>query len=342
MINKLYENTKKYIKENYKFLIFLVLFVFISTYELPYYINATGGTINTVKRVKIEDAYEVEGSFNMAYVNELKATIPTYLISLVNDNWDLVKEEDMTYGDMTIEEVMTYGRISMRESNKDAIKIAYEKAGITVEESNKKTVMIYRYEEADTDLVVGDIITKINGESVKDYESLTKKMSEFQVGDKITLEVINDEKKYTRYANIIELDGEPKIGIVLRETRDIQTNPKCELSYASSESGASGGLMTALTIYNYLVEEDITGGLKIAGTGTIEPDGTVGEISGIKYKLAGVVKDKMDLFIVPSGDNYEEAIKEKEKNNYNIKIVAVSSFDEAIKYLEENVVKESE
>ena len=99
--------------------------------------------------------------------------------------------------------------------------------------------------------------------------------------------------------------------------------------------------MTALTIYNYLVKEDITGGLDIAGTGTIEPDGSVGEISGIKYKLAGVVKEKMDIFIVPAGENYKEALKEKEKHNYDIKIVPVSTFEEALTYLENNVIKKS-
>lgn len=341
MLKKIYKNTLNYIKENYKVLLFLVLFTFLFTFELPYYVNATGGTIDTIKRVKVEDSYKVEGSFNMAYVNEIKATIPTYLISLINDKWDLVKEEDMTYGDMTIDEVMTYGRISMKESNKDAIKIAYEKAGIDVKEYNKKTVMIFRYEEADTDLVVGDVITEIDGEKVKDFESLTNKMKEYKVGDRITLKVTNDDKKYERYANIVEIDGEPKIGILLKETRDIKTKPECELFYTKSESGASGGLMTALTIYNYLVKEDITGGLDIAGTGTIEPDGSVGEISGIKYKLAGVVKEKMDIFIVPAGENYKEALKEKEKHNYDIKIVPVSTFEEAITYLENNVMKKS-
>lgn len=341
MLKKIYKNTLNYIKENYKVLLFLVLFIFLFTFELPYYVNATGGTIDTIKRVKVEDSYKVEGSFNMAYVNEIKATIPTYLISLFNDKWDLVKEEDMTYGDMTIDEVMTYGRISMKESNKDAIKIAYEKAGIDVKEYNKKTVMIFRYEEADTDLVVGDVITEIDGEKVKDFESLTNKMKEYKVGDRITLKVTNDDKKYERYANIVEIDGEPKIGILLKETRDIKTKPECELFYTKSESGASGGLMTALTIYNYLVKEDITGGLDIAGTGTIEPDGSVGEISGIKYKLAGVVKEKMDIFIVPAGENYKEALKEKEKHNYDIKIVPVSTFEEALTYLENNVMKKS-
>ena len=201
--------------------------------------------------------------------------------------------------------------------------------------------MIFRYEEADTDLVVGDVITEIDAEKVKDFESLTNKMKEYKVGDRITLKVTNDDKKYERYANIVEIDGEPKIGILLKETRDIKTKPECELFYTKSESGASGGLMTALTIYNYLVKEDITGGLDIAGTGTIEPDGTVGEISGIKYKLAGVVKEKMNIFIVPAGENYKEALKEKEKHNYDIKIVPVSTFEEALTYLENNVMKKS-
>ncbi|MEG2378915.1 MAG: S16 family serine protease, partial [Bacilli bacterium] len=106
-----------------------------------------------------------------------------------------------------------------------------------------------------------------------------------------------------------------------------------KFNFDSKESGPSGGLITTLTIYNYLVKEDITNGLKIAGTGTIEPDGSVGEIGGIKYKLAGVVKKKADLFFCPAGENYEEAMKEKKKNKYKIKIIGVETLDEALNYL---------
>ena len=94
--------------------------------------------------------------------------------------------------------------------------------------------------------------------------------------------------------------------------------------------------MTTLTIYNYVIKEDITNGMKIAGTGTIEGDGTVGEIGGIKYKLAGIEKQKADLFFVPAGENYEEAMKYKKENNYKIKIVPVKTFEDAVKYLKEN------
>ena len=65
---------------------------------------------------------------------------------------------------------------------------------------------------------------------------------------------------------------------------------------------------------------------------TIDIDGNIGEIDGIKYKIAGAVKNKMDIVLV-SPYNYEEAKKIVEENNYNIELVSVSTFKEAIEYL---------
>jgi len=39
------------------------------------------------------------------------------------------------------------------------------------------------------------------------------------------------------------------------------------------------------------------------------------------------------LFLVPNGENYEEAVKLKKEKNYKIEIVGVNNFDEALKYL---------
>ncbi|MBQ9011957.1 MAG: PDZ domain-containing protein, partial [Bacilli bacterium] len=92
-------------------------------------------------------------------------------------------------------------------------------------------------------------------------------------------------------------------------------------------------LMMSLAVYSYLNKIDLTSGKKIVGTGTIDTLGNVGEISGVKYKLIGAVKSKADVFLVPSGENYKEALKIKEKNNYKIKIVPIKTFDEALTYL---------
>ena len=93
--------------------------------------------------------------------------------------------------------------------------------------------------------------------------------------------------------------------------------------------------MLTLTIYNAISDEDIIKGRNIAGTGTISPDGTVGEIDGIKYKIMGAAQDKMDIVFVPSA-NYDEAIKTKEKYNYDINIIKVDTFDETVEYLKNN------
>ena len=111
-------------------------------------------------------------------------------------------------------------------------------------------------------------------------------------------------------------------------------DPSLALKFKSNESGPSGGLMLALTIYNKLVSEDVTGGLKIAGTGTIDQEGNVGTIGGVKYKLRGAVEAKVDLMLVPSGENYEECLRIKEQEHLDIELVSVSTFDEALRALE--------
>ena len=60
----------------------------------------------------------------------------------------------------------------------------------------------------------------------------------------------------------------------------------------------------------------------------------IGSIGGVKFKLAGAVSKKADVFLVPAGENYKEAIKYKKKNNYDIKIIGVSNLEEAILELE--------
>ena len=93
--------------------------------------------------------------------------------------------------------------------------------------------------------------------------------------------------------------------------------------------------MLTLTIYNAVSSEDLIKGRNIAGTGTINADGTVGEIDGIKYKIMGAAKNKMDIVFVPSS-NYEEAVNIKNKYNYDLEIIKVDTFNEVLEYLRNN------
>ena len=124
-----------------------------------------------------------------------------------------------------------------------------------------------------------------------------------------------------------------KAGVALTVTYNYQEEPEASITMKQSESGPSGGLMMSLAIYNSLVDEDITKGKTVIGTGTIDIDGNVGAIGGVKYKLIGAVKNKADVFFVPK-DNYEEAIEVKNEKGYDITILAVDTLSDAIESLE--------
>lgn len=334
MVNKVYEKTKTFIKENYKTLLLFIVLIFLMTFKLPYYISAPGGLIDTSDRVEMPENMEMKGSLNMAYVTEMDGIIPFLLIALVNNNWDIESTEEVTGGVESIEDQRFRNELLLKEANSTALMVAYENSNIDYIKENTKDYVTFVYPEADTDLEVGDIITEVDGKKIKDKQEIFDLLSTKNIGDKITLKVINDDEEKTRHATLIDAGGEPKIGILVTETFDVESDHPIEITFKNSESGSSGGLMLTLTLYSYLNNIDLTDGKKIVGTGTIDASGNVGEISGIKYKLIGAVKKGADVFIVPVGGNYKEAKKVKEEKNYDIKLVPVKTFKEALAYLE--------
>ena len=72
----------------------------------------------------------------------------------------------------------------------------------------------------------------------------------------------------------------------------------------------------AISIYDKLTGENLSKGDKIIGTGTIDMDGSVGEIGGVKYKLIGAVNNHAKVFICPTA-NYEEAMNIAKEKKYN-------------------------
>jgi hypothetical protein len=94
-------------------------------------------------------------------------------------------------------------------------------------------------------------------------------------------------------------------------------------------AGPSAGLMFALALYDRLTPEDLTGGRKIAGTGEIACDGSIGPIGGIEQIVAGAEARNAEIFLAPAGnaDGAREVADD-------IRIVAVGSFQDAVDHLE--------
>ena len=336
MLNKVYLRLKKFMKDYYKTIIFLVICYFVFTFPLPYYIYAGGGTINIDNRVVIDgDKDKSKGSLNFAYVKELEGNVASFILGNIIPGYDIEKQENVELNeDETSEDIMFRNKIYLENANQTAIMLAYQKAGKEVRIKNKHFYIIYVEDKEEDGLRVGDELLKVNGKEIENVEDYTNEIQNHEVGEKIKVTVKRDDKEKDVTATIKEGDDYKVTGVSVSTIYEYKTNPKVELNFKDSEGGPSGGLMLTLAIYDKLTKGDLTNGLKIVGTGTISSDGTVGEIGGVKYKLNGAVKAKADLFLVPKGDNYKEALKEKEEHDYDIEIKAIGTFDEAVEYLE--------
>ena len=336
MLNKVYLRLKKIMKDYYKTIIFLVICYFVFTFPLPYYIYAGGGTINIDDRVVIDgDKDKSKGSLNFAYVKELEGNVASFILGNIIPGYDIEKQEDVELNeDETSEDIMFRNKIYLENANQTAIMLAYQKAGKEVRIKNKHFYIIYVEDKEEDGLRVGDELLKVNGKEIENVEDYTNEIQNHEVGEKIKVTVKRDDKEKDVMATVKEGDDYKVTGVSVSTIYEYKTNPKVELNFKESEGGPSGGLMLTLAIYDKLTKGDLTNGLKIVGTGTISSDGTVGEIGGVKYKLNGAVKAKADLFLVPKGDNYKEALKEKEEHDYDIEIKAIGTFDEAMEYLE--------
>ena len=327
------DKIKKFLKENYKFIIVLTILVLLMYIRLPYYAMAPGGTIDITDRV-IMDNYtsENKGSINMLYVSEYEITPLTYVIAKLS-SWQIEKEQTRKISNETIEEINERDKI-MRDNSLDiATMVAYQNASKKIEIKDKKNIIIAN--TRDNGLKIGDIIVKVDNIKCNDIKEIQNIISKKAIGDEIKFTIIRNNKEKEITTKVSKEGNTKAVGVIIITEYEYDTDPQIDIKFKNTERGASGGLMLTLTIYNAISDEDIIKGRNIAGTGTISADGSVGEIDGIKYKIMGAAKNKMDIVFVPSA-NYEEAIKTKEKYNYKLNIIKVDNFSEAIKYLKNN------
>ncbi|MEV4774264.1 YlbL family protein [Microbacterium sp. LWH12-1.2] len=155
---------------------------------------------------------------------------------------------------------------------------------------------------ADGLLEAGDVITAIGGEAVSSAKVLRQAIQDAE-GDPVELTVLRGGDEQT-----VSLTPEKRtegdettwlIGISLKTEYDFPFEVAIQLD---NVGGPSAGMMFALGIIDTLTPGELNGGAGIAGTGTIEADGTVGPIGGIRQKLYGARDAGAEYFLAPEAN----------------------------------------
>ena len=327
MINKLYKKIKKIMIDNHNYILFLVFLALFLNIRFPYYINRPGGTISLNKRIKVDGKY-INNNYASSYVTVNDATLMSILMSYVFPNWDL----ERTSNDYSSKELNHIETLEIENSNLVAKTYALKAANIPYEEVNSKVMVVDSVKEYKNGLKSGDEIYKcddIDVLSINDLNECTK----LSDNNDVLLKIRRNNKDKTLNVKLNPYQDKNIIGISVYRDYEIKSEPNVTISHSKDELGPSGGFMTALALYDALLDKGYSKNIKISGTGTINEYGEVGEIGAIKYKLLGADKDNVKIFFVPDA-NYQEALDIYNKYHLKLKLVKVIHFEDAINYLE--------
>lgn len=283
---------------------------------LPYVRYQPGVTVDLLSETKGDERIEVTGHKVYRDDGELRmltimATPPKTRITLMTamSAWlspdDSVKPYDEVYGkDETEKQQERDAAVQMSTSQDDAIVAAMTQLGYDVP---RVPVVgpLTDGKPAVGKLVPRDRYLKIGGTPIKSWDDVVKAISEAAPGKPLQFVVERAGKKVTTEIEPVLDGGRVVIGVA--RAYDYKMPFTVKVNVAENIGGPSAGLLFALSIYDTLTPGSLTGGRRIAGTGTITPEGAVGPIGGIQQKVAGARRAGATLFLVPAV-NCDEAV----------------------------------
>ncbi|RLP76603.1 PDZ domain-containing protein [Mycetocola tolaasinivorans] len=215
-------------------------------------------------------------------------------------------------------------------SQQDAIAAALKHQGIPVQ-SHLRVTLIQGGSPADGQLKVGDEVVSVNGVAMSTLDSVQKAVQDNGVDKALTIDVLRDGKPISvsvtpALATAQDGSTHARIGIGTGEVFQFPFEVKINLE---DIGGPSAGMMFALGIIDKLSGDDLTGGAHVAGTGTIDANGTVGPIGGIRQKLFGAKGAGATYFLAPA-ENCNEVVGHVPSG---LRVFKVSKLDDSLTVL---------
>ena len=326
----------------YIFMVALLCYVMVFM-PTPYIIYQPGSADEVKPMIMVKEGDTTErGTFMMTTVSASYANIALLALSSFNPNAEVDKKQSRL-GEKSKEEYAAQQLFYMSDSQSSAVEAAYEQAHIpyriqteylfvfSTQKDNSNSQYFQpgdKVIEVDSDPVLDtvDLATLLNSKKVGDIVSVKLERAGHVLEEKVPLVSIKDSETNT---------SRPGLGVMIGTMQKVTAkDPKKQVEFVSTKvGGPSAGLMFTMEIYNQLTPGDLTKGYRVAGTGTISVDGKVGPIGGVKHKIVAADREKAQLFFVPK-DNYDEAKAKADEIGTKIKLIPVSTLEDALKYME--------
>ena len=176
----------------------------------------------------------------------------------------------------------------------------------------------------------GDIVIAVDGKPVETPDDLRAAISSRRPGAEVALTVRrgSGQEKVTITTRADPREpGRAVVGVLTQQASNIKL-PIPVMIDAGNVGGPSAGLAFALDVLEEL-GRDVDRGCKVAATGEIGLDGSVGPVGGLEQKTIGARRAGAKVFVVPAGDNAEEARRYAD----GLRIIPVRTFQQALRQL---------
>jgi PDZ domain-containing protein len=248
-------------------------------------------------------------------------------LAWIDESQAVVPIELLFPKDRTVEQVTSESSAMMEVSQQDSIAAALTYLGY---ETPRKVYIaeVLADAAASGKLVAADFLVSLDGEAITDIEQLKSIVTAWDESQPIEVVVERKGSQLTEMVSPIkDSEGNFRMGIVIGYKYEFPIEVNLELG---DVGGPSGGMMFALGIIDRLTAEDLTGGLHIAGTGTINQAGEVGPIGGVVQKLYGASRSGATVFLAPAG-NCEEIVGNVPAG---LRVVKIGTLQDAVTALE--------
>ena len=299
---------------------------------IPYYTVGPGPAKDVFDLVHVSDerVYPSSGNFFLTTVSVSTRPVSLFegFIGWLDPSVTLYKRSDVVKPGLTDEQQSQYNALDMEESKYAALLAALHATGFkTPPIPGARVIGVAGGFPAEGKLKTGDLIVVVDGVRVHDAESAVRPIASRPVGSVIKVTVLRGDQRIQTQMRTVRspLAGEEKHPVL-----GVRLAPAVRLPFdvaidSQNIGGPSAGLAFALTIVDVLTPEDLTRGHNVAVTGTIDPDGRVGLVGGVQFKVRAAEHEGADVFLAPR----DEVVEARHAASH-LKVIGVSTLAEAL------------
>ena len=314
----------------------MVLGMLGGSVTVPYVALGPGPTYDTLGAVAGRSVVEVRGEQTFPTAGNLHLTTVSVTDGVtlfgalglwVSGRYALVPRDDIFPPGRTEQQVKQANTQAFQDSETAAETAALRYLGYPTAATVERVI---GGTPADGVLKSGDELLAVDGQPVSTAEQVIEAFADTRAGQQVQVTYQRDRAPpATATITLGVSDDRPHgfLGIVPGERADVPFEISIRLA---DVGGPSAGLIFALAIVDKLQPGALTAGASVAGTGTITPDGQIGPIGGIPFKMVAAREQGAGVFLVPAGNCAEAA----QRGPDGLLLVRVGTLGDAVRALE--------